>query len=170
MLRQRFTSTMPFMSRTVRHAAALVGLTVITAASAQDERAAFAKFKSEMMPKVGQKITVVGTLDEGKQGFWLAFNHWGAHIYTANESGSAKQNDLYAHIGQTVKITGILRHFEPVGTGKTSTVEPCKSRRSISSSMPPRWRYPPITKRLRSWGRSQEPFQGRWINSRDGQT
>ena len=109
---------MSFMWRTVGYAAALVGLTVITAASAQDERAAFAKFKSEMMPKVGQKITVVGTLDEGKQGFWLAFNHWGAHIYTANESGSAKQNDLYPHIGQTVKITGILRHFEPVGTGK----------------------------------------------------
>jgi len=71
------------------------------------------------MPHVGQKFTVVGTLDEGKQGFWLAFNHWGAYIYTANESASAKQNDLYAHKGQTVKITGILRHFaEPVGTGK----------------------------------------------------
>ncbi len=68
------------------------------------------------MPEVGQKITVVGTLYDGKQGFWLAFNHWGAYIYAAKESGSAKQNDLYAHF---VKVTGTLRHFaEPVGTGK----------------------------------------------------
>ena len=109
---------MSFMWRTAGYAAALVGLTVITAAPAQDDRAAFAKFKSEMMPKVGQKITVVGTLDVGKQGFWLAFNHWGAYIYVYNES-RAKIDDLYAHRGQTVKVTGTLRHFaEPVGTGK----------------------------------------------------
>jgi hypothetical protein len=40
-----------------------------------------------MMPKVGQKITVVGTLYDGKQGFWLAFNNWGAYIYAVKESG-----------------------------------------------------------------------------------
>jgi hypothetical protein len=27
------------------------------------------------MPKIGQKITVVGILSEGKQGFWFAFNN-----------------------------------------------------------------------------------------------
>ena len=68
-----------------------------------------------MLPKVGQKITIVGTLHEGKQGLWLAFNNWGAYIYPATESGAAKQNDLYSHfrMGQTVKVTGTLRHFEP---------------------------------------------------------
>jgi hypothetical protein len=116
-LRQWFAGTMSFMWRTAGYAGALVGLTVIAAAPAQEGRAAFAKFKNEMMPKVGQKITVVGTIDVGKQGFWLAFNHWGAYIYVYNES-SAKIDDLYAHRGQTVKVTGTLRHFEPVGTGK----------------------------------------------------
>jgi hypothetical protein len=85
----------------------------LTAAAAQSDSSAFAKFKSEMMPKVGQKITVVGTLYDGKQGFWLAFNHWGAYIYPAKKSGVAKQSDLYAHFrrGQNVKVTGTLRHF-----------------------------------------------------------
>jgi hypothetical protein len=74
-----------------------------------------------MMPKVGQKITVVGTLHDGKQGFWLAFDNWGAYIYAVKKSGAAKQNDLYAHFrrGQTVKVTGTLRHFaEPTATKK----------------------------------------------------
>jgi hypothetical protein len=91
------------------------------AAAAQNDTRAFAKFKSEMMPKVGQKITVVGTLHDGKQGFWLAFNNWGAYIYAANKSGIEKENSLYAQFraGQTVKVTGTLRHFaEPPATKK----------------------------------------------------
>ena len=85
---------------------------VVTAAG-QEDSAEFAKFKREMMPKVGQEVTVVGTLGVGKQGFWLAFNNWGAYIYAAKESGLARANDLYAHFdrGQTVKVTGTLRHF-----------------------------------------------------------
>jgi hypothetical protein len=74
-------ATMPTMWRTAGYAAALVGLTLMIAAAAQNHTPAFAKFKSEMMPQVGQKITVVGTLHDGKQGFWLAFNNWGAYIY-----------------------------------------------------------------------------------------
>jgi len=93
----------------------------VVAAAAQSDSPAFAKFKSEMMPKVGQRITVVGTLHEGKQGFWLAFNNWGAYIYAVKKSGAAKQNDLYAHFrsGQTLRVTGTLRHFvEPTATRK----------------------------------------------------
>jgi hypothetical protein len=110
---------MPTMWRTAGYAAALVGLTLVTAAAAQNDTPAFAKFKSEMMPKVGQKITVVGTLHDGKQGFWLAFSNWGAYIYAGNKSGTAKENGLYAQFrrGQTVKVTGTLRHFaEPPAT------------------------------------------------------
>jgi hypothetical protein len=91
------------------------------AAAAQNDTPAFEKFKNEMMPKVGQKITVVGTLHDGKQGFWLTFDNWGAYIYAANKSGIAKENGLYAHFrrGQTVKVTGTLRHFaEPPATKK----------------------------------------------------
>ena len=46
------------------------------------------------MPKIGQKITGAGILSEGKQGFWFAFNNWGAYGYAAKESGIAKENDL----------------------------------------------------------------------------
>lgn len=102
--------------------AVLVLCACAVAAAAQSDRAAFTKFKREMLPKVGQKITVVGTWsDETKQCCWLAFNDWGAYIYATKESGLAKQNDLFAHFrnGQTVKVSGILRHFAPPpGTGK----------------------------------------------------
>jgi hypothetical protein len=105
---------------TLNHIAAALVLSacVAAAAAAQGDSSAFAKFKSDMMPKVGQKITVVGTLYDGKQGFWLTFNHWGAYIYAAKKSGAVKENDLYAHFhrGQTVKVTGTLRHFEPAAT------------------------------------------------------
>ena len=114
-------ATMPTMWRTAGYAAALVGLTLMIAAAAQNDTRACEKFKSEMMTKVGQKITVVGTLHDGKQGFWLAFNNWGAYIYAANKSGIEKENSLYAQFrrGQTVKVTGMLRHFaEPAATKK----------------------------------------------------
>jgi len=114
-------ATMPTMWRTAGYAASVVGLTLMIAAAAQNDTPAFAKFKNEMMPKVGQKITVVGTLHDGKQGFWLAFNNWGAYIYAANKSGIAKESGLYAHFrgGQTVKVTGTLRHFaDPPATKK----------------------------------------------------
>src|SRR6516164_9253049 len=75
-----------------RMTGAVVLSACVIAAAAQSDSPACAKFKSEMMPKVGQKITVVGTLSDGKKGFWLAFNHWGAYIYAVKESGVAKQN------------------------------------------------------------------------------
>src|SRR5690349_10416422 len=112
---------MPTMWRTAGYAAILVGLTLV-AATAQNKNPAFAKFKRDMLPKVGQKITVVGTWsDETKQCCWLAFNNWGAYVYATKESGIAREKDLFAHFhdGQTVRVTGTLRYFaEPTGTGK----------------------------------------------------
>jgi hypothetical protein len=71
----------------------------------------------------------VGTLHDGKQGFWLAFNNWGAYIYAANKSVIAKENGLYAHFrrGQTVKVTGTLRHFADPPATKTEE----QHRRSV---------------------------------------
>ena len=112
---------MPTMWRTAGYAAVLVGLTLVTV-TAQNKNPAFAKFKREMLPKVGQKITVVGTWsDEAKQCCWLAFNNWGAYVYAAKESGIAREKDLFAHFrnGQTVRVTGTLRYFaKPVGRSK----------------------------------------------------
>ena len=91
----------------------------VVAASAQSDNPAFAKFKREMMPKVGQKITVVGTWsDRTKQCCWLAFNKWGTYVY-AGESGIARERELFAHFrnGQIVKVTGTLRYFpKPAAT------------------------------------------------------
>jgi hypothetical protein len=65
-----------------------------------------------MLPQVGQNVTVVGKLEDGKEGFWLAFKNWGAYLHVARESGSTNQNDLYIRFrsGQTVKVTGTLRY------------------------------------------------------------
>jgi len=60
---------MPTMWRIAGYAAALVGLTLMIAAAAQNDTPAFAKFKNEMMPKVGQKITVVGPCTTGNKAF-----------------------------------------------------------------------------------------------------
>jgi hypothetical protein len=100
-----------------RTTAALVLSACVVAAAAQSDSPAFAKFKRDMMPKVGQKITVVGTWsDRTKQCCWLEFNHWGAYVY-AGESGIARERELFAHFrnGQIVKLTGTLRyHAGPV--------------------------------------------------------
>lgn len=96
-----------------RTTAALALSACVVAAAAQSDSPAFAKFKREMMPKVGQKITVVGTWsDRTKQCCWLAFNHWGAYVY-AGESGIARERELFAHFrnGQIVKLTGTLRYY-----------------------------------------------------------
>ena len=100
--------------RTKRITAALVLCACAVAAVAQSDSPPFVKFKREMMPKVGQKITVVGIWrDETKICCWLEFNKWGAYVYAAKESGIAREKDLFAHFhnGQTVKVTGILKYF-----------------------------------------------------------
>jgi hypothetical protein len=102
-----------------RITAALVLSACVVAATAQGDSPAFAKFKREMMPKIGQKVTVVGTWsDRTKQCCWLAFNHWGAYVYTG-ESGIARERALFAHFrnGQIVKLIGTLRYFpKPAAT------------------------------------------------------
>jgi hypothetical protein len=52
-----------------RITAALVLSACVVAAAAQSNSPAFAKFKSEMMPKVGQKITVVEPFTTGNKAF-----------------------------------------------------------------------------------------------------
>jgi len=103
-------------SSITRMTVALVLSACVVAAAAQSDDPAFVKFKREMMPKVGQKITVMGTWsDREKQCCWLEFNHWGAYVYAAKESGMARERELFAHFRnrQTVKVTGTLRYYAP---------------------------------------------------------
>ena len=103
-------------------------LSACVVAAAQSDSPAFAKFKREMMPKVGQRITVVGTWsDQTKQCCWLAFNNGGAYVYAVKESGIAREKDLFARFrnGETVKVTGTLRYFsKPAATREDVQSEP----------------------------------------------
>jgi hypothetical protein len=118
----------PKMCSTInRITAALVLSACVVGAAAQSDSPAFAKFKREMMPKVGQKITVMGTWsDREKQCCWLEFNHWGAYVY-AGESGMARERALFAHFrnGQIVKLTGTLRYYpKPAATRNDVQIPP----------------------------------------------
>lgn len=68
-------------------------------------------FIREMKAKVGRKITVVGVLRSAKLGWFVAFDGGGVYIYATGASRGEKMSDLNRFEGQTVKATGVLRHF-----------------------------------------------------------
>lgn|GEM_PF-74952 len=94
-----------------RLVASLFFLIVLTAASAQAQARTFEAFKREMMPQVGRKITAVGVLKSAKLGWFVAFDGGGVYIYATGASRGEKMSDLNRFEGQTVKATGVLRHF-----------------------------------------------------------
>jgi hypothetical protein len=115
----------------------------------------FIKFKREMMPKVGQKITVVGTVDKnGKEPFFLAFNNWGAYVHATSKSGIAKENEFFAQFrsGQMVKVTGTLRYFPEPAAASERNPRPVQippehlyfdaAEITISRSSPPAPKHP----------------------------
>ncbi len=69
-----------------------------------------ARFKREMMPKVGKKITVTGTLRSAKLGLLVEFKGMGIYIYATKNSDSPKMSALNAFVDQPVKATGRLRY------------------------------------------------------------
>src|SRR6266700_5869132 len=82
----------------------------IVCASMQNTRT-FEAFKRRMMPQVGSKITVVGVLKSAKLGWFVAFDGGGVYIHATGSSRGEKMSDLNRFEGQTVKATGVLRHF-----------------------------------------------------------
>src|SRR6266705_6463036 len=82
----------------------------IVGASTQNTRTTNS-FIREMKAKVGRKITVVGVLKSAKLGWFVAFDGGGGNIYASGSSGGEKMSDLNRFEGQTVKATGVLRHF-----------------------------------------------------------
>jgi hypothetical protein len=74
----------------------------------------FETLKREMMPHVGQKMTVVGTLTSGKLGWVVNFDKGFVYIYGSDMS---EMNRLGRFAGRTVEVTGTLRYSpapEPV--------------------------------------------------------
>src|SRR5437016_3636631 len=77
----------------------------------------FACFKRKMMPKVGRKITVGGILSAAKLGWIVRFDNWGVYIYAVQTEDASKMNAFAPFEGQTIKISGTLRHS--AGSGST---------------------------------------------------
>src|SRR5713101_8389779 len=98
--RRRITSTF----------AALILSTTAFAASPKCRSSDFACFKRKMMPQVGRKITVVGTLASAKLGWIVTFEHWGVYVYNTHESDNTRMKTLDSLNGQRVTLMGTLRY------------------------------------------------------------
>src|SRR6266446_627063 len=81
----------------------------------------FACFKRKMMPKVGRKITVGGILSSAKLGWIVRFDNWGVYIYAVQTNEASRMNAFAPFEGQTIKVTGTLRHS--AGSGSTRSDE-----------------------------------------------
>src|ERR1043165_955959 len=68
----------------------------------------FLRYKEQMMPKVGKKISVSGILQSGKLGWFLASGGWGIYIYATTDSSAQKQIDLNPFFRHRVTVTGTL--------------------------------------------------------------
>jgi len=67
-----------------------------------------------MMPRVGRKITVTGTVASAKLGWIVTFkswgDQWGVYVYATSASDRDRMKTLDGFNGQSVKVTGTLRY------------------------------------------------------------
>ena len=89
---------------------AIILSTTVIAASPRCRTADFACFKRKMMPRVGRKITVSGTVASAKLGWIVRFDQWGVYVYATRASDSDRMKTLDGFNGRGVKVTGILRY------------------------------------------------------------
>src|SRR5437667_7037549 len=101
-------------------AALILFPSVITAAT-KCRSSDFACFKRKMMPRVGRKIAIAGVLSSAKLGWIVRFDHWGVYIYAVGTDDTSKMNAFAPFEGQTIKVSGTLRHS--AGSGSTRSDE-----------------------------------------------
>src|SRR6266700_3247275 len=92
-------------------AAAIVLLTCLAAPGNNAQSPRFLKFKRAMMPKVGEKVTVVGILNgRAKLGYTVETPDGGISIYSKDQSdrSSSKMSDLEKFFDRRVTVTGTL--------------------------------------------------------------
>jgi len=94
----------------------LTSATTALSAASRPEDPRFSKFKQQMMPRVGKPMTVVGTLEIGKLGWWVSFAEWGVDIYATKETDIPKVSALHRFAESRVIVCGTLRHCEAVVT------------------------------------------------------
>jgi hypothetical protein len=91
----------------------LTALTSRAADAAANPDPKYEQFKRQMLPKVGQKITFIGTITSGKFGPYVTPDHWvGIYIEatTTNRADLAKLNKVGREQGRNLKVEGVL-HF-----------------------------------------------------------
>jgi hypothetical protein len=71
----------------------------------------FERFKTEMLPRVGRKMTITGVLESGKLGLWIPYKQDEIYVIALNSSDLAKTNQLSRLLCNTVRLTGTLRYF-----------------------------------------------------------
>ena len=84
-----------------------------------------ARFKQNMLPKVGHQIEVVGSLKIGKFGWWLSFGGWGIYIESRKDTDVPKSKRLSRFSGRKVKARGTLRHQKEIHSNRAC---PCHRR------------------------------------------
>ena len=99
-------------------AVSLLMFSCFTATPSQIRQPKFEDFKREMMPQVGQRITIVGILQTGKLGWWVAFKDWGVYIHATNGSDFARMSNLSSFDGKTE--ARILQATEDLMRGRTT--------------------------------------------------
>ncbi len=80
---------------------------------------AFKKFKQEMLPQVGRKITVVGTLTFGQHGWWVVHKNWGISFEQVSHDphDNALWSSILDHRDRKVKAIGTLQRREVAYSG-----------------------------------------------------
>jgi hypothetical protein len=76
------------------------------------------KFERQMLPKVGRKLSMEGTIMPGKFGPLLTADHWtGVHIITTttNSADFAKLNTIRRLENHLLKVVGILHRVHRAG-------------------------------------------------------
>jgi hypothetical protein len=113
----------PTLLRIAPTIAALALSASAVAASTGRHSSDFARFKRQMMPKVGRKATVVGVLASAKLGWIVNTKGGGVYIYALRDSDAPKVKGLEGLSGRRVKATGTLRHSPGSPPARTDAAE-----------------------------------------------
>jgi hypothetical protein len=100
---------------------AAICLSVLAGSPTQDPRGE--KFERQMLPKIGRKISMVGTIMPGKFGPLLTADHWtGVYIITTttNNADFAKLNTIARLEDHALKVVGVLHRVHRAKPRPTS--------------------------------------------------
>ena len=109
----------PKLAAATRDSARKVLTEIMAEGTTQHPNPAFEKFKQKMLPQVGRKITVVGTLEHGEKGLWIVHADWGIYIkeVSCDAQDKARWNSFWEIKNHKVKATGTLQHREVAYSG-----------------------------------------------------